>query len=267
MFRTEEATQTPPVFHYLDFNPDGNPTVLLLHGLGVDGSSWGYQIPALGEAGLWPIAPDLPGFGKSTVGAGRWTIGRVAEDLVRFLMGVANGPVVVVGISMGGTLALQLALEHPQWVERLVLANTFACLRPQRLNEMGYLLGRFMVANLRGKEYQAKNVARRIFPKPEQESLRREMIDRIMLADQRTYRQAMQALALFDVRRRLAEIHMPTLVVSGVNDTTVPLENQKVLADGIAGAHRVMIPDAGHAVIADQPTHFNQCLLQFIGAN
>lgn len=264
MVDTENAENLHPVFHYHDLNPDGNPTLLLLHGLGVDGSSWGYQIPVLCEKGLRPIAPDLPGFGASTAGASRWTIGRVTGDLVRFLIGLNTGPVIVVGISMGGTLALQLALDYPQYVKKLVLANTFACLRPQRLDEMGYLLGRFMVANLRGKEFQAKNVARRIFPKPEQEELRREMIERILQADQRTYRQAMQALALFDVRRRLSEIQIPTLVISGQNDTTVPLENQRVLAEGIPAARHVIIPGAGHAVIADSVTAFNRELLQFI---
>ena len=60
-------------FHYLDFNPEGKPAVLLLHGLGADSTSWGYQIPLLSEAGFRPIVPDLPGFGKSIAGHNHWT--------------------------------------------------------------------------------------------------------------------------------------------------------------------------------------------------
>lgn len=264
MLARDMTSQSQTIFHYLDFNPDGTPPVLLLHGLGADGSSWGYQIPALSEAGMRPIAPDLPGFGKSIPRAERWTIAYVAEDLARFLIGLNVEKLTIVGISMGGTIALQLALEYPQLVQKLVLASTFACLRPKHFDEMGYLVGRFVVANLRGKEYQADAVARRLFPKPEQEELRREMIRRILQADQRIYRQAMQALALFDVRRRLKEIQVPTLIISGQSDTTVPLENQKDLIEGIPGARQVVFADAGHAVIADQATRFNQELIAFI---
>ncbi len=168
---------------------------------------------------------------------------------------------VVAGISLGGVVALQLALDFPQMVQRLVLINTFACLRPKRFDEASYLLGRFVVANLRGKEYQAETVAKRLFPQPEQEGLRRELVQRILQADERVYRQAMQSLALFDARKRLHEIKMPTLIISGENDTTVPLPNQMELVNGIAGAEHVVIPDAGHAVIADQVVRFNQVLL------
>jgi pimeloyl-ACP methyl ester carboxylesterase len=252
------------IFHYLDFNPDGSPTVLLLHGLGADGSSWGYQIPALCEAGLRPIAPDLPGFGKTIPGAGRWTIQKAAQDTARLIVGLAGGPVIVAGISLGGVVALQMALDFPQMISRLVLINTFACLRPKRFDEAGYLLGRFIVTNLRGKEYQAETVAWRLFPKPEQEALRRELVQRILQSDQRVYRQAMQSLALFDVRRRLGELRMPVLLISGQNDSTVPLENQNELAEGITGAEHVVIPDAGHAVIADQAMKFNRVFLEYL---
>jgi 3-oxoadipate enol-lactonase len=252
------------IFHYLDFNPDGHPAILLLHGLGADGSSWGFQIPVLSEAGLRPIAPDLPGFGKSIPGEGRWTIARAANEVARMVSGLNTSPLILVGISMGGTVALQLALDFPRLVQKLVLVSTFACLRPKRFDEMSYLLGRYVVANLRGKEYQAETVAQRLFPHPDQADLRAELISRILQSDEHIYRQAMQALGLFDVRRRLGEIEVPTLIISGENDTTVPLANQAELAAGIPGAHQIIIPQAGHAVIADQATRFNRELLAFI---
>jgi len=264
MIAEEPSIPKDPIFHYLDFNPEGSPAVLLLHGLGADGSSWGYQIPVLCEAGFRPIAPDLPGFGKTIPGSGRWTIARAATDVARFLQGLSIPSLVVAGISMGGAVALQLALDYPERVDRLVLISTFACLRPSRFDEMGYLLGRFVVANLRGKEYQAETVAQRLFPRPEQEELRRELVQRILEADEKVYRQAMQSLALFDARKRLAEIRAPTLVISGENDSTVPLANQVELARGIPGARQVVIPQAGHAVIADQMARFNQEFMQFL---
>lgn len=264
MDKTRSIEKRDTIFHYLDFNPEGSPAVLLLHGLGADGSSWGYQIPALCEAGVRPIAPDLPGFGKTIPGEGRWTVVKAAADTARLIYGLVGGPMIVAGISLGGVVALQMALDFPQVVQELILINTFACLRPKRFDEASYLVGRFMVANLRGKEYQAETVARRLFPQPEQEELRREMVQRILQADQRVYRQAMQSLALFNVRKRLPEIRMPTLIISGQNDSTVPLANQMELVKGISGAEHIIIPDAGHAVIADQAVRFNKVILDYL---
>ncbi len=251
-------------FHYLDFNPEGQPGVLLLHGLGADSTSWGYQIPVLSEAGLRPIAPDLPGFGKSISGHKHWTISRAAGDVAQMIQKLTGEPLIAVGISMGGTVALQLALDYPTLVKKLVLVSTFARLRPQRFDEMGFLLGRFVIAQLRGKEYQAGIVARRMFPRPDQENLREELIHQILQSNEIVYRQAMQSLGLFDVSKRLGEIQIPTLVISGENDSTVPIANQVDLANGIRGAKHTIIPDAGHAVIVDQVARFNRELLNFI---
>lgn len=255
------------IFHYLDFNPEGNPAVLLLHGLGADCTSWGYQIPVLSESGYRPIVPDLPGFGKSLAGSKRWTISRAAEDVARMISKLTEQPVIAVGISMGGTVALQFALNFPWMVNKLVLVSTFARLRPKRFDEMGFLLGRFVIAQMRGKEYQAGLVARRMFPHPDQEFLRNTLIHQILQSNEKVYRQAMQSLALFDVRKRLPEIQIPTLVLSGENDSTVPLANQKELANGIRGAKHVVIADAGHALVVDQVARFNNELLAFIKTN
>ena len=252
------------IFHFLDFNPKGNPAVLLLHGLGADSTSWGYQVPLLSEFGLRPIVPDLPGFGKSIAGYKHWTISKVASDVAMMLRKLTEEPVIAVGISMGGTVALQLALDFPRLVNKLVLISTFARLRPKRFDEMGFLLGRFVIAHMRGKEYQAGLVARRMFPRPEQEYLRKELIQQILQSNEHVYRQAMQSLALFDVHTRLDEIRMPTLVISGENNSTVPIANQIELANGIQGAKHVVIPDAGHALIVDQVARFNSELLGFI---
>jgi 3-oxoadipate enol-lactonase len=252
------------IFHYLDFNPDGSPPVLLLHGLGADSTSWGYQIPVLSEVGLRPIVPDLPGFGKSIAGNKHWTISTAANDVAKMIQKLVEEPVIAVGISMGGTVALQLVLDYPHLIKRLVLISTFARLRPKRFDEMSFLLGRYAIAQLRGKEYQAGIVARRMFPRPDQEYLRNELIHQILQSNENVYRQAMQSLALFNVKKRLPEIMIPTLVISGENDSTVPIANQVELAGGIRGAKHVIIPDAGHAVIVDQVARFNSELLNFI---
>src|SRR3990172_8580936 len=99
--------------HYLDPNPAGRKAVLLLHGLGADAASWTLQLPVLTAAGFRPIAPDTPGFGQSPYDGGGWSIRRVAAGMAGLLKELKTGPAHVVGLSMGGTIAQQFALEYP----------------------------------------------------------------------------------------------------------------------------------------------------------
>ncbi len=248
----------------LDPFPDGRKPVLLLHGLGADASSWEYQIPALGTKGFRPVAVDLPGFGKTPKPASGWSIHDSAVAASRMMNELVDLPYDVVGISMGGVVAQVLARLDLGRVRKLVLVNTFACLRPRRVNEWFYLLKRIVVANFRGVKYQAEAVAERLFPELHQAVLREEIIRRILDSDPIVYRTAMWQLARFDSTRWLKEIGCPTLVISGELDSTVPLDNQKELANGLPTAHQVIIPAARHGVIVDQPEKFNQALLEFL---
>jgi pimeloyl-ACP methyl ester carboxylesterase len=249
--------------HYLDPYPQADYPVLLLHGLGADASSWQYQFEVLGRASFRPVAVDLPGFGK-TRHQGRWTIRFAANQACELMLNLVNTKFDVVGISMGGVIAQDLTHQFPSLVRKLVLVNTFACLRPRRFGEWLYLLRRFVIANIQGVEYQAKMVAVRLFPETEQTPLREELIRRILESDRKVYRAAMWQLARFDSRKWLKDIFQPTLVISGELDTTVPLINQNELAKGIPGSRQVIISKARHGVIVDQPEKFNRSLLTFL---
>jgi pimeloyl-ACP methyl ester carboxylesterase len=250
--------------NYLDINPEGRATVLLLHGLGVNGASWALQFQALSEAGYRSIAPDARGFGQTRCMGGGITVARLAEDMAALLEALHLVPAHVVGISMGGVLALQLALTRAQMIEKLVLVNTFARLRPERPSVWAYFALRMLMVHTLGLEAQARAVARRVLPREDQAEMREIMIQTVRQADPRAYRATMRALALFDVQDRLREIRLPTLLVTGADDNTVPPPLQRRLLLGILGAQQVIIPKAGHAVTADQPEAFNRVLLDFL---
>jgi len=250
--------------NYLDPTPEGTPAVLLLHGLGANGSSWTLQFEPLGAAGMRPIAPDAPGFGKSTYDGHGWNFKRVAADLAALLADLRTGPVHVVGLSMGGVIAQQLALDYPHLVRKLVLVSTFSVLQPQGLAQWLFFAQRALVVHAVGLKTQSAIVARRVFPDADQESLREMAEQQIASADPRAYRAAMRCLGLFNSRRRLAEIKAPTLVISGDKDTTVTPARQKILADEIRGARHIIIQGAGHAVAIDHFEAFNRELLGFL---
>jgi pimeloyl-ACP methyl ester carboxylesterase len=250
--------------HFLDPYPAGNPAVLLLHGLGANGSSWSLQFEPLGLIGLRPIAPDVPGFGASVYDGRGWSFKRVAAALAGLLSELQTGPVHVVGLSMGGVIAQQFAFDYPQLLCKLVLVSTFPVLQPAGFSQWFYFAQRALVVHTVGLKTQSKIVARRVFPDEDQQVLREMAEQQIASADPRAYRAAMRGLGLFNSRRRLKEIKAPTLVISGANDSTVSPLRQKMLADEIRGARQVIIPHAGHAVAIDQFEVFNRELLGFL---
>ncbi len=250
--------------HTLDPFPNGRPVVLLLHGLGADGRSWALQMPALGEAGFRPVAPDTAGFGQSVYAGGGWNFKRMAAQMAELLVELDAGPACVVGLSMGGVIAQQLALDHPHLVCKLVLTSTFSYLLPDDLGGWVYFLRRALLVSTLGLSAQAKVVAERIFPAEGSEELRELLVESIVSANPRAYRRAMVSLGTFDSRRRLKQIHVPTLVVTGAEDSTVPQTRQKKLAEAIPGAVQKVIAHAGHAAPVDQPEEYNRILLEFL---
>jgi 3-oxoadipate enol-lactonase len=248
---------------FQDHNPDGRPTVLLIHGLGATSDSWQLQTPALAAAGYRVLAPDLPGFGQSPY-APPLTIPGMASRLERLLRGLNAAPTYLVGISMGGTVALQLAADFPGSVQRLVLVNTFARLRPKGIYGWLVFANRLLLVRLTGLPAQARVISGRIFPKPGQEALRQGLYDQILQADPRAYRAAIWALGTFNLLPRVNGLRVPTLVITAEDDRSVPPANQAQLL-AIPGARQVVIANAGHGVTAEAPETFNREMLAFLG--
>lgn len=249
---------------YLDPNPGGERMILMLHGLGADKGMWGYQLPAFCDAGLRPVAVDLPGFGESPFGGKRWRVADTAKRLMDFARSLSPGVFDVMGLSLGGVVAQQMALDHPGQIQRLVLVSTFASLRPKSMRTAIYFLLRFTRAMFNGPEKQAHMVAWHIFPAEGQAGRRDELVRCILQSDPKAYQSAMRQIALFDSRRRLPALRVPTLVMGGADDQTAPVSAQTELAGCIPGARQIIIPQAGHALPIDQPELFNQAVIGWL---
>lgn len=250
--------------HYQDENTLGADIILLLHGLGANSTSWQLQTPFLKKIGFRVIVPDVPGFGKSTYAGGYSSVPAMAGQIAEFIHALGVNTYTLVGLSMGGTLALQLALDFPHEVNKLVLVNTFSKLQVLNMRVLPYALLRLILVHTLGLPTQARAVSKRVFPHPQQGFLRQELINQITEADVHAYRAVMRALSRYNVNHRLCEIKTPTLVITGDSDTTVPIPNQICLAQSISSARHVFIPQAGHAVTVEQPDLFNQTLSEFL---
>jgi 3-oxoadipate enol-lactonase len=252
------------MYHYLDPNPKGSPLVVLIHGLGADSEMWVYQMQVLVDAGMRPMAVDVPGFGKTPWVGTKWTVREIAKGLADWMRQFSPGKKVIVGLSMGGVIAQQIALDFPEQVERLVLASTFATLRPRTWKNWIYLLRRSGTVLLNGSAAQAEQVADHLFPEASQAIYHQMVIEKIRQADPRAYQKAMRSLVFYDSRDMVKNLSLPVLIITGAKDGTVPPAAQAELANLIPNARQVVIPEAGHAVNIDQAQLFNQYLLAFI---
>jgi len=238
-------------------------SITLLHGLGSCGDDWLLQVPPL--VGHYRIlAPDLPGHGNSSLERRLPLISHYADDVASLIAAQELYPTHVVGLSLGGLVAQQLALDYPELVRSLTLVNTFPQLKTalgrRKLRSMGRLS--FL---LRGNmEGVGQWVAEGLFPGPDQAFMRQAAAERIGSNPRRAYLQAMWAAFRFNSRRRLPEINTPTLVVAGDADTTVSMDANMELVRCIPGAQLAVIPNSGHATPIDAADEFNQTLLDFL---
>ena len=237
-------------------------SITFLHGLGSCGEDWILQLPIV--AGDYAVLTvDLPGHGKSSIRPTWPRISCFAEDIADLIRTLGLGPTHVVGLSLGGAVAMQLALDYPEAVRSLTLVNTFAKLHS---GSSGFFrkLVRIAFVALGRMDQVGQWIAAGLFPKPDQELLRQAAAERIASNPRGAYLRAIWAATRFDIRDRLHKINAPTLVVAGELDQTVSMEAKKELADNIPGAHLVVIPDSGHATPLDAVEEFNRTMLEFL---
>ncbi|MEN4012774.1 MAG: alpha/beta hydrolase [Bellilinea sp.] len=246
-----------------DTGESGGFPILMLHGLGATSESWVLQFDALVRSGYRALAPDLPGFGNTPADHRGWNLGNVVGELNEYLERCNVRNCGVMGISMGGVVAQLLAATYPEKIASVILVNTFLSLRRAKLSENIYFLKRGLRAFFLSPKAQAELVARRVFPREDQEHFRRLLRDGIEKADAKVYRQSMLSLMRFEGKSLARKIIAPVLVISGENDTTIPVTMQKALVDALPYAAQVILRDAGHAANVEQPQLFNQLMLEF----
>ena len=219
----------------------GIPPALLIHGAG--GSHLSFPAELRQSPAIQAVLPDLPGHGLSLAPA-RESIADFADDMAALLHALEIEAAVVIGHSMGGAIALQFALAHPERVLGLALICTGARLpvnpalidgvvaEPERTIK---LLSRWMWTADAPPDMAAATEA-------------------IMRATPPTvFQRDLIACSRFDARERLREIAAPTLILAGELDKMTPLALSEELHAGVAGSQLVVVPGAGHMVHVEAP--------------
>ena len=231
--------------HYFSHNPENNKSIpiILIHGAGQNHLSWPPGIRRMPDERV--LAVDLPGHGKSK-GLGRNSIPAYAESMASFLDELGMKKVVVVGHSMGGGIALQFALDHPDKVSGLGLVAA-----GPRLPVSKALIEELSLPATRSQAH--KHIIEWSYG-----SLAGEEIKELALRNLGETRPPvlsgdLDACDAFNVVDRLVEINVPTLVVCGSEDKMTPLHFSMKLSADIPGAAMQIIESAGHMVMVEQP--------------
>lgn len=239
----------------------GEP-VLLLHGLGSSAEDWQLQVPAFAER-FRVITVDLRGHGTSDNPPGGCTMALMAADVIGLLDALAVPAAHIVGLSMGGMIAFQLAVDQPERVRSLVIVNSGPSLIPRNFRERMLVRQRLLLAQSFGPAVTGRFLAPRLFPKPEQAPLREQFVTRWRRNDRAAYLAAMRACVGWSVADRVSAIRCPVLVISGDRDY-LPPDAKRAYTEMIPGARLVVIADSGHATPIDQAQQFNDIVAEFI---
>ena len=235
--------------------------LLLIHGLGGSHDDWRLQMHDFASRHRL-IVPDLRGFGASERRA-PFTIQRHARDMMALLSALSVERADVVGLSMGGAIAIELALRAPAIVSSLVLVNTapgFTLTNWQR-RRMAWL--RVLIALALGVDGVARILGKDVFPKRGQGRLRRRAIRRASRTSRWVYLATLRTLTRWNAEARLAAIRCPTLVIGAEHDFTSSAEKQHWVKR-IPHARFVMIPGSHHLTQLDSPDRFNREVLGFL---
>ncbi|PAU88824.1 3-oxoadipate enol-lactonase [Pseudomonas sp. WN033] len=246
--------------HYTDQGQ--GPAVLLIHGLGSSSRDWEYQLPAL-LPHFRVLTLDMRGHGQSDKPRRGYSIKAFAEDCLSFIEQLELNKPHLVGISMGGMIAFQLATDHPEVPGSLTIVNSAPEVIPRRPTEFAAAAKRLFFAHVLPIGTVARGLARLLFPKDEQQALREKFEQRWRENDRRAYLASLRAIVGWGVTEHLDRIVCPVLVISGDKDYT-PVEHKRNYVCRLGDARLEVISDSRHATPVDQPESFNQLLLDFL---
>ncbi len=240
---------------------EGQP-VLFIHGLGSSSCDWEMQVPDFSKQ-YQVVTFDLRGHGQSQKPPGPYTMSLFAKDTAELIKSLGVAPVHIVGISLGGMIAFQLAVDYPESVKSLVIVNTGPEVVVRTMKDRWQVFFRFALVYVLGMRKMGEVLSKRLFPKEEQASLRELFVERWAENDTRAYLNTLRAIVGWSVTDQIHTIETPTLVVSADSDYT-PVSAKEAFVAKMPQAKLIVVENSRHATPVDSPEKFNELVLSFL---
>ena len=232
------------------------PLVLFLHGIGGNRNHWLHQLGFFSRHGFRAAAWDARGYGESEDYDGPLHFDDFSSDLVRTLDHLDEKQVHLVGLSMGGRIARNFALKHPERVRTLTLANTspgFDALTPEEVLKF-----------VEERRHRTPESTRRLLGSRASREAHEALLASFHALRNDSYLKTLEASVAQDRAVPIENLAVPTLVITGDEDRVYPLALQRKMASRIPGAQLVVLEQCGHLSNLEQPERFNQVLLDFL---
>lgn len=243
------------------------PPLLCIMGLGASLETWVAQREAF-AARYRVILFDNRGAGGSECPPPPWTVPDMAADAIGVLDALGIARAHVLGVSMGGMIAQEMAIGWPARVDRMVVAVSFA--RPDPLRRAFLLFRRW--ARLQGADLVQEGVANlpwlvspRVLNDPDRLEEILGVVGAMPLMAADAYSHQIDAILEHDTLSRLGAVRSPTLVLAADEDVLTPLTLSREIAAAIPGARLEVLPRGNHAVQIEDPEAFNDAVLRFLG--
>lgn len=244
------------------------PPVVLIAGLSQDHLGWAFQVPALVGAGYRCLSFDSRDAGQTAQSTAAYTIRQFADDTVALMDALGLPAAHIVGLSMGGMIAQEIALTYPAHVSSLTLAGTTAAIDPQ----LAGILRAWKAARPHCADddfvlsLSSWLFTYRFHQNPDAV---RGFLDLVRSnpfpQSVEGFQRQCDAVLAHDVESTLAEITAPTHVMVGMEDALTPPRHSRELAARIPGATLTEVPAGGHAFSLETPDAFNDAMLGFLG--
>jgi pimeloyl-ACP methyl ester carboxylesterase len=246
---------------YYEERGDGPPLVFI-HGLGSSTRDWEFQVPEFSKS-YRVITFDLRGHGQSDKPAGPYDLPMMAADLAGLLQALRIPSAHLVGISLGGGVAFQFALDYPALVKSLTIVNSGPSLGGTPEQARQEIERRVGIVQQLGMRAMGEALSPNLFPKLEHAALRETFVARWAENDPRAYIEATRSMLGWSVVEQLGAIVCPTLILAADQDYS-PVAAKEAYVKLIPQARLVVIPEAHHATPIEQPEKFNAALTDFL---
>ena len=241
------------------------PPLLLVHGLGSSGDDWAFQRDDFARVRT-VIMPDLRGSGRSTKPTGPYSIAEFASDLWTLVDSLGFADIDILGFSLGGAVAVEMALHSPGRVKKLILCNSLANYRMDTPKKWYEAKMQLVLVHLLGLKRTAKLIAKRLFPHDDQAPKRQRVIDVLGKNPKHAYLATINALIGWSALERLSELTCETLIIAAENDYT-SLNEKRVEASLFPKAALVVVSNSRHGTPFDAIEKFNAHVIEFLSSN